>query len=193
MAGFRSIGARSGAVKGLFRGQDDHLVRLIQRKTDGLSPNEIRQSLKRVDVTFDFPAVNHPADQRLTPLDIPIPVAPEANGKESGVVQHYGVTVNDLIAVGLIRPPFELTATWRNQPFTANIQTDGSILFGSERYTSLSVSAGQARNIANGKPPDGRSYWQTNGWIFWKYRDSETGRMEVLDRLRQRFLQMKRS
>lgn len=68
------------ALESMFRGQEDNLVRLIQRKTDGLSPNEIRQSLKRADVRFDFPAVNHPADQRLTPLDTPIPVVPKANG-----------------------------------------------------------------------------------------------------------------
>jgi hypothetical protein len=49
------------------------------------------------------------------------------------------------------------------------------ILFGGARYTSLSVSAERARNIANGKPPDGRPYWQTNGWTLWRYRNSETG------------------
>jgi hypothetical protein len=48
----------STALEGLFRGQDDNLVRLMQRKTDGLSPNDIRQSLKRVDVRFEFPAVS---------------------------------------------------------------------------------------------------------------------------------------
>jgi hypothetical protein len=37
--------------------------------------------------------------------------------------------------------------------------------------------------------PEGRRYPQTDGWTFWKYRDPETGRLRMIDDLRQQHLQ----
>jgi uncharacterized protein (TIGR02246 family) len=36
--------------------------------------------------------------------------------------------------------------------------------------------------------PEGRKYPQTNGWVFWKYHDRETGNLGEIDVLRQRYL-----
>ena len=96
--------------------------------------------------------------------------------------------VPDLIAAGIITPPVEIEVTFKGQRLTAMIGNDGLIHFDGATYGSPSPAAGFARTKVNGPPPDGRAYWQTNGWTFWRFRDSATGNLEPivrwLDRLK---------
>ena len=69
----------------------------------------------------------------------------------------------------------------------AEIQPDRTIAFDGETYRSLSLAASFARKTIIGAP-EGRKYPQTNGWTFWKYHDRETGKLEEVDVLRQRYL-----
>jgi hypothetical protein len=90
----------------------------------------------------------------------------------------------DIIGANIIRPPLEIKGRWRKQDFNATVQKDGTILFDGKIDRSPSIAAGMARNIASRPPPDKRAYWQTNGWTFWKYHDSKTGKLEAIDNLR---------
>lgn len=173
------------ALESLFETRDDALARLIGRRTTNLTAGDIRRSLDRADVAIRFPEMggsverapapplqHHLSDQAVPPIKAP---------------SKGGDTLTAMIAAGILRTPCDIVARWRKQDFRAMVDADGTVMFNGERYTSLSVSAGYARNIANGPPPDGRTHWQTNGWTFWKCRDPETGALVTLDHFRQRF------
>ncbi len=55
------------------------------------------------------------------------------------------------------------------------------------RVAATSTAAGTARKSIIGAPAD-REYPQTNGWTFWRFRDSD-GRLVAVDVLRQRHSQ----
>ncbi len=74
-------------------------------------------------------------------------------------------------------------------PVLADVAGIASAIFDGKTYTALSAAAGMARNAVIGPPPDGRPYWPTNGWSFWKYQDHETGKLEKIKLLRKRFLE----
>jgi hypothetical protein len=69
----------------------------------------------------------------------------------------------------------------------AVIHNDGTVGVSGEIYDSLSTAGGIARKSVIGSPP-GKPYPQTNGWTFWKFRDSETGKLIEIDVLRQKYL-----
>jgi len=159
------------ALKELFRGEEKGLVNLIRRKTPELRPSEIRESLKRADIQIDFPVISRPT----------IP------GKVKKPPKVVDVKVGDLIQAGLIIPPLELERKYKGVQLKATIEQDGSVVFDGERYNSLSIAGAMARKSIIGAPP-GRRYPQTNGWTFWRYHDTETGKLEKIDLLRQRYL-----
>lgn len=187
------------ALEWLIQNQDPRLVRMLHKKTSGLTDGDIRHSLKRADVQVGFPVTSGsaetPEEQGESRRRKTRP-SRKRGGKEGGERKRkhitYSCTLKDLIVAGLLSPPFELEATWRKQRFTGVVEKDGSVTFQDRPYLSLSVSGGMARNIASGPPPDGRAYYQTNGWTFWKYRDNKTGKLEVVDVLRQRYLGSRR-
>jgi hypothetical protein len=96
------------------------------------------------------------------------------------------VTVKDLIEVDLIRPPLELSRTYKGQQLSARIERDGRVSCLGETYESVSVAAGYARRAVIGAK-HGRKYPQTNGWTFWRFRD-EDGQVRELTVLRERFV-----
>ncbi len=186
-------------LEALIRNQDASLVRLLHKKTSGLTHGDIRHSLKRADAQVGFPmtpssgqapeAQGEPTRRKVRP-----PRRGARKGSAEGKKERitHDCALKDLLEAGLISPPFEIEATWRKQRFTAVVEKDGSVTFQGRAYRSLSVSGGMARNIASGPPKDGRPYYQTNGWTFWKYRDSRTGKLEVVDVLRQRYLESRK-
>lgn len=185
----------NAALKALIHNQDAGLVRLLHKRTEGLTHGDILNSLKRADVQVGFPVTSGLAQasetqggpRRTKTPDTRRRVRREVTGRRRERVTH-DCTLKDLIDAGFLSPPFELEATWRKHRFTAVVEKDGSVTFQGRPYRSLSVSGGMARNIASGPPKGGRPYYQTNGWTFWKYRDSKTGKLEVVDVLRQHYL-----
>lgn len=186
------------ALDNLIKGQDDSLVRVLRKATSKtLTTSEIKNSLKRADITIQFPFLVSDSTQPVSPPPIekkgrkksrPMRGHEQKNGNKSKSPKSYGIEVQNLIEAGIIHAPFNIEVKFKKQEFSASIQADGSILFQGKKYDSLSVAAGMARNIANGPPPDGRKYWQTNGWSFWKYRDPTTGKLQAVDVLRQEYL-----
>jgi RAMA domain-containing protein len=178
----------SAILKDLLQNDDASLIKLIRRRTPGLTPSEIRDSLKRADIRIDFPlvavssegstsSVGGGVDRSATLIDKEPPKPPNIPG----------VHVIDLIGANLIEPPLKLEKEYKGKYLEAEIQHDGTIVFDGETYNSLSLAASYARKSIIGAPA-GRKYPQTNGWVFWKYRDAETGQLEEIDVLRQKYL-----
>jgi hypothetical protein len=80
----------------------------------------------------------------------------------------------------------ELEKTYKGNRLTGRLEPDGRVTCLDKTFDSLSTSAGVARASIIGVPP-GRKYPQTNGWTFWRFRDSD-GRIKRLDVLRHRFV-----
>jgi len=152
-------------IESLLAEEDGGLVRVIQKKASALSAADIRASLKRARIRIDFPM---PA---ITPWVAPTesPSAAEA-------------TLEKLIAAGLVRPPLELERDYKGVHLVAVIQQNGKVEFAGEQYDSLSTAAGMARKTVIGRDI------QTNGWSFWRYRDSKTGELRSMKYLRMQYL-----
>jgi len=193
-----SIDRRVGtAVNALFSPEPSGwLVRRLASQLDGLTPNDVRAALSRARISLDFPR-EEPPHTATSPGVAPVATRPRAP-KGGGSVPHgepharkppasYGVSVNDLIGAGLLRPPLAVTKKYFGREVTAQIEVDGRVTFDGETYDSLSVAAGMARVSVKGAPPPPRKFWQTNGWMFWQYRDDD-GQLRELATLRDKFL-----
>jgi hypothetical protein len=181
------------AVEGLFAlDVPDDFVRLIRKRAEALSPGDIRASLGRANMTIEFPAVSlpptipQPAGKGVlsTPAQATAPRSGPLTSPSSDKTPWRHVTMDDLIASGAIKPPLDLETTYKGHLLTARIETDGSVTWDGTRYASLSLAGGMARKSVVGAPP-GREYPQTNGWTFWRFRDTD-GRLAFVDVLRQR-------
>jgi hypothetical protein len=174
----------------LFRNDDSGLIRLIRRSTPGLTPSEIRDSLKRADIRIDFPVVTVSSGSTTGGEQhdaVPPGEVTDKGGEPKKAINIPGVQVVDLIRADLVEPPLKLEKDYKGSHLEAEIQQDGTIVFDGETYRSLSLAAAFARKSVIGAP-EGRKYPQTNGWIFWKYRNPQTGDLEEIDVLRQRYL-----
>lgn len=181
-------------LESLFVNQDAGFIRLLRRRAADLTPGDIKSSLKRIDMRLDLPHrdLGAPAPARLEGRESAKPAEEKGDtvrveGRRKHAIPHW-LTLAHLIEAGLMTPPFRLEVVFKGQHLTAVVQADGTVVFDGKTYTSLSVSAGMARNSVSGPPQDGRAYYQTNGWTFWKYRDAATGKLEPIDVLRQHYL-----
>ncbi len=180
----------SKALGELLQNDDAGLIRLIRKKTPELTPTDIRESLKRADIRIDFPVVSVSSESFTREVEdevaSPVRVVEKTEGGRK-TVTIPGVQVVDLIRANLIEPPLKLEKEYKGRHLEAEVQRDGNIVFDGETYKSLSLAASFARKSIIGAP-EGRKYPQTNGWIFWKCRDPQTGRLEEIDVIRQRYL-----
>jgi hypothetical protein len=179
-----------GALQALFGpGPDPSFVRLIRNRLPQLSPAEIKDSLIRLRVTLDFPAV--PAtppsardipdgEPHLPKEDPPVDEPPSETG-----TPWRDVTLQDIVRAGLVRLPLEIQKDYKGHHLVGRITPEGNASWGGREYSSLSTAAGMARASVIGIPP-GRKYPQTNGWIFWQFVDVN-GSVKPLDVLRQRY------
>lgn len=177
------------AVEEIFAPEPDPwLVRRLARDLDRITPGDVKAALGRARISLDFPAAEPAAAAGLN-LEPASGAAPEKidSQPERAVPASYDVTVTDLIEAGLIRPGAELRKKYLGQELTARIEADGRVRFGGKVYRSVSTAAGAARVSVKGPPPDGRRYYQTNGWTFWECQDEE-GTWREIQVLRKRLL-----
>lgn len=170
------------ALEGLFSADEPGLVRLIRKKTPGLMPAEIRDSVRRATVSIHFPEVSA---QTLVATEKESAQKPQARKRKSPSRIAGGIP--DLIGAGLIVPPMGLEKKYKSVHLEATIVEGGQVVWDGSTYDSPSTAAGMARKSVVGAP-EGRPYPQTNGWAFWQYRDAETGRLQYIDNLRQQYL-----
>jgi hypothetical protein len=165
-------------------GADASLVRLLRKRTENLSPADIRASLARAHVEITFPAVEVTRPAATAGVTGRRKRAP--GHSERRKPQRVDVGVRDLIEAGLVRAPLDLVKRYKGKDLTARIEPDGGVRCLGEVFNSLSLAAGRARASVIGSPP-GRKYPQTNGWTFWKYRDA-SGALKEVDDLRRSYL-----
>jgi hypothetical protein len=145
-----------------------------------LSPKQIVESLRRLDIRVESPS--------------PVPVAPP----EGAVVKrqraerrqrthgkkHFGVALADLIAARLLAPPVRLFREYKGQLMEAVVLPDGRVEYQGKRFDSCSTAAEFARSTMTGRQMN------TNGWVFWQYLDTN-GKKLLLTDARERYLRMK--
>ena len=174
------------AVTALFIEPDESLVRLIVKKTDQLRPPEVRESLRRCGFDLRYPQTAH-----VDPVLDEAARKPALGGNNGGeaaseeVERRPRVRIRDLITAGLVVPPVEIECTYKGTRLTATIADDGLIHFDGATYGSPAHAGGVAKNKVSGPPPDGKEYWSTGGWGFWRYRDSDTGELEPIAKWRE--------
>ncbi len=175
------------------------LVRRLANNLEGLTQGDVKAALARARIGLDFPVHEQPrASRRLVPVEPekaepsrpetsrPSDTKPPARRRTPTPPELSAVTVRQLIEGGLISPPFELRTKYKGRELSGRIEPDGRVSFGDETYNSVSVAAAMARRSVIGTPP-GRKYPQTNGWTFWRFKDSD-GALRKLSVLRERFL-----
>ncbi len=167
---------------------DGSLVSLVKRRAKGLTPRDVKASLARVRVELDFPP-----EARLA-LATPMPARgakrQAAKAGKTGKAARKApmrseVTLADLIAAGVVRPPLRIFRTYKKQELAAQIEADAQVTFRGERFDALSAAAGAARKSVIGSP-HGFKYPPTNGWTFWQFRDAD-GKARELATLREQF------
>jgi len=190
----------SRSLESLLAHEDAGLVRLLCNKAKGITPSEVRASLKRAKIRIDFPVptlagawprscVGKRTQEGATPGSLSI--RRQAGQKAWQTTVAMGdATVNNLIEAGLIRPPFQVERDYKGIHLTAVVRQDGKVEFAGQAYDSLSTAAGMARKSVLGAPAD-RPYPQTNGWTFWTY-SGDGGALVEIDRLRQNYLAQKK-
>jgi hypothetical protein len=161
------------------------IIRAIRKISGGgLRDSDIRASLRRTRLQLDFP-------EEPEPLVTPVVrfSGRKAAGKQTGArlpsrkPDVSPVTLQMLIASGLLKAPSELRCKYRGHEITASITRNGLVRFGDKEYSSLSTAGGVARRPYHKGDLKGREYPQTNGWMFWHIRDN-TGKYVPLSVLR---------
>ncbi len=168
------------AIEALFTTPGDpRLVRLIHRLIPDLGPGAIRKALARRPSTVRVPTI---ASTRGAPTR-------SRRSRRNKSLDDEGwrsVTLADVAAAGLLRLPAELETTYKGRRLIARIDKERQVEFDGTGCASVSMAAAMARASVIGPRPDGR-YPQTNGWTFWRVRDS-AGALRSLDDLRRRAL-----
>lgn len=179
------------AVSDLFAPDPDPaLVRLIRRRAPNLAPGQAKNALARLTLRLEAgeSLAATPPVGRSSPGRHGKPPPTKAARRIIGAVTPWRtVTVGDLIAAGMVRPPLTLEQRYKGRTLKARLERDGGVTFEGQTYNSLSTAAGMARRSVIGDKP-GRKFPQTNGWTFWHVREAD-GVPAPLDALRQRLFE----
>jgi predicted type IV restriction endonuclease len=168
------------AIEKLVTDQDDALVRMLLKKTEGLQTAEIRQSLSRARVSIGFHL------DGLT-LGKPQARAKKATKQRAKAVAQVNISLQQLIESGIVKPPQRILSHYKGQTLEARILRDGDVEYNGHKYSSLSVAGGVARVVVSGPPASGAAYYPTNGWTFWQYQDASGG-LHPLDHWRELYI-----
>jgi hypothetical protein len=161
---------------------DPALVRLVGKHTKSLTAGDIRASLDRLHVTW-APATHTVA----MPTDSTTSAKPSKDAHDVVEANDTGgrgpsPVLQAIMSQRAAQGPLELEKVYNGHQLTARVERDGRVTWGGRTYDSLSTAAGAARASIIGVPP-GRKYPQTNGWVFWSFRDAD-GRLKPMDVLR---------
>ncbi len=167
---------------------DKGLIRLIRKRVPKLTPKEIAQSLRRLDVRIEStgPPLEKTANEQVTAI------APERRkklqeaGRKAAIARRLwsGVSLPDLIAAGLLAPPLRLFRRYKGQEIEALLMPDGKVEFQGTLYDSCSTAAEIARGTMTGRRMN------TNGWTFWQWLDKDDKKLTLFD-ARKRLAAMK--
>ncbi len=186
------------ALDELFAAEPDlSLVRLVRKRVQDLSTKDIKASLSRVQVRFDFPVEFEPevlgAGKSKKAYRPSKRSSVAGTGGFPGITRKFldlGFKMGEVAAVlireGIVSAPLQLTAEYRGQTLKAQLVPDGTVVFDGKRYKTLSGAGAHAKATITGKPT------ATDGWVFWHYRN-QNGEIVPLDAARQEFLKRSES
>ena len=166
---------------------DPSVVRLLAAHLSNLSEDEIRASLGRARIRFDYSIDPHgPDESAMSPLNVEeahhlIPVLNAGNRQTE-------ISLQKLIEAGIIHPPMQLEKPYKGHQLIARVETNGTVTFGGTCFHSPSMAGKAARISIIGPGIAGN----TNGWVFWRFKDSD-GHFKELDVLRQRYMSLRES
>lgn len=160
---------------------DNRLVNAVRKQCPGLPLKDIRASLSRVRIALDFPQVSE------APPKAKKPVKPPQAPRKKPPTETSGITQQDLIAAGVMKPPLALERTYKHHVLKATLNADGRVVHAGEVFDSLSAAGGRARQVVAGSAHP----LATNGWTFWCYRD-QGGKLVPVDTLRQEYLKARK-
>jgi hypothetical protein len=172
-------------LQGLFSPPDKSLIRLIRNREPKLTPKEITESLRRLDLRFEsatqVPSMVPSNPQKSKPT-LPPSVKRKARKRlEQKGKKHFGISLAKLIEEGYLSPPIPLFRKYKGRMIEAMLFSDGSVEFQGERFSSCSTAAETARSTVTGRKMN------TNGWSFWQFQDGKGKKLTLLD-LRERYL-----
>jgi predicted type IV restriction endonuclease len=175
-------------VKGLLRElladpPDRKLVLLIRKRIPDLSPKEISESIRRLDIRVESPEAPYEPGQR-PKASLAKQRVKKAGDRRRRKRSEFGVLLADVIAAGLLSPPVQLFRKYRGQRVESTLLPDGKIDYQGTVYDSCSTAAEVARQVVVGRRMN------TNGWDFWQYLDQD-GKRRTLAHARQRLLEAK--
>ena len=184
------------ALTNLFSGSEPakEIVSAVRHRDPDLKLSEIRESLARVRVVFDFPApLDAPGPKpalKLTPIGMtPAPGMTPASDAKHVEESEKSLSVKKLLEMHRLSAGAILEASYLGQRQTAELLADGRVRYAGTVYDSLS-GAGSAMRIAV-KQPEEPGTWSPNndGWSFWRVQDEKTGRLVALKEIRRRAAQ----
>jgi hypothetical protein len=94
------------------------------------------------------------------------------------------VSLKQLIAAGLLKPPLNLNMHYKGREFKAELLPDGTIRFQGKIFKTCSAAAGFAKSAVAGRR------MTANGWYWWHHQDQD-GNPVPLDAARQKYLKRK--
>lgn len=169
----------------MLENRDKGLIRLIRKRPAKLRPNEIAQSLRRLEVRIESPAVLAQLSAKGAAADKPTTKLQEAGKKAAQTRKYLGkVTLTDLISASLLSPPLKLFRKYKAHRLEATLRPDGMVEFNGKTYDSCSTAAEYARGTVTGRKMN------TNGWVFWQYEDADL-QTRTLDHARKKLFVMR--
>lgn len=171
------------AVRDLFSPTPDpSVIRLVARKVANLSPKEIRASLQRASLSFDFPVKpdannRKSSDAKVRPVNRGAATPRGRDGRVTKRFRNLGISMSQvvpqLVRKGILSTNTTLFADFREKSLTATISADGQIEFRGATYKSPSAAGAAAKQFVTGK------YVATDGWYFWHFIDADGKRVPL--------------
>lgn len=147
---------------------DNSLINIIRRRVPAMKPKEIADAIMRLGVRIDPP---------LSPVGVATPMPTPTTTKKKPRHDHGGVSLDDLIAAGLLKAPLRLFCRYKNQMLEAKLLPTGDVEFQNKRYASLSAAGAAARQTITGRK------MSTDGWRFWQVQGN-AGKPRMLGQVR---------
>lgn len=158
------------ALTDLIGNASPSLIRILRQQVSKLTPKEIADSLRRLDIRIESPAIvteairakaAPPPTKTTTPASKPGAKKP---GTKRSPVTIAG-SLADIVAAGHLKTPLPLFTTYMDKEVRATLHPSGKIEFGGKTFDNCSSAGAAAKASVSGKPK------ATNGWEFWRYKD----------------------
>lgn len=165
---------------------DKRLIRLIRLDSEKLSPKEIADSIRRLDIRIsqpeELPDVGRlAAPRRAEAIDAKTPKRSVTVRKRQKTKEHFGVTLAEIVGAGFLKPPVKLFRKYKGTRMEATLKASGAVEFQGTTYASCSTAAEAARETITGRKMN------TNGWSFWQCLDAN-GKSRTLVDVRTEFI-----